>query len=216
MRKEEIIFEEFGNLSERQKEQIRMLGPLYEEWNSKINVISRKDIEELYLHHVLHSLSIAKVVEFPSGAEILDVGTGGGFPGIPLAILFPEVNFTLVDSVGKKTKVAAAVAQALGLENVTVLNCRVEDMGREKKFTYIVSRAVTDLSNFLPWVKGRYTHGIFYLKGGDLKRGGMLYNEIETAIKKVGIQKEKLTGFNIEDIFHYDFFEGKKIIFFAN
>lgn len=212
---EELIYKEFPFLSEKQKQQFAQLGPLYREWNAMINVISRKDIDSLYLHHILHSLAIAKIIDFPSGSSIMDVGTGGGFPGIPLAIRFPEVRFTLVDSVGKKIKVAQAVVDGIGLENVRVLNCRVEDMDRKEKFDFIVSRAVTDLGNFLPWVRGRYTKGIFYLKGGDLNKGGELYAEIEQGIKKAGISKDKVSGFNIADIFHYEFFEGKRIIFFA-
>ena len=212
---EELIYKEFPFLSEKQKRQFALLGPLYREWNAMINVISRKDIDSLYLHHVLHSLSIAKLIDFPSGSSVMDVGTGGGFPGIPLAILFPEVQFTLVDSVGKKIKVAQAVAEGIGLENVRVLNCRVEDMDKKEKFDFIVSRAVTNLENFLPWVRGRYTKGVFYLKGGNLNKGGELYNEIEQGIKKVGISRDKVSGFNIADIFHCEFFEGKRIIFFA-
>ena len=211
----ETIEKYFPLLSPLQKERFEALDALYRDWNAKINVISRKDMDNFYLHHVLHSLAIAKAVQFAPGENVLDIGTGGGFPGIPLAILFPEVRFTLVDSVGKKIKVAQAVVDGIGLENVRVLNCRVEDMDRKEKFDFIVSRAVTDLGNFLPWVRGRYTKGIFYLKGGDLNKGGELYAEIEQGIKKAGISKDKVSGFNIADIFHYEFFEGKRIIFFA-
>ena len=163
---EELIYKYFPNLTELQQERIKKLFPLYEEWNSKINVISRKDIDKLYLHHILHSLAIAKYINFMPGTKIIDVGTGGGFPGIPLAILFPECSFTLVDSIGKKTKVAQAVAEALDLKNVKVINARMEAV--DEKADFIVSRAVTELKNFLPWVKGKYLQGILYLKGGDI------------------------------------------------
>ena len=160
----DIIFSAFPNLSEEQKKQIEMLYPLYNEWNSKINVISRKDVDRLYLHHVLHSLAIAKYANennlFIDGMSIMDVGTGGGFPGIPLVIWFPKIKFVLVDSIGKKIKVVNEVSIALGLKNVVTVNGRAE-VGKEN-CDFIVSRAVTDLSNFLPWVKGQYSKGILY------------------------------------------------------
>ena len=211
----DIIFSAFPNLSEEQKKQIEMLYPLYNEWNSKINVISRKDVDRLYLHHVLHSLAIAKYANennlFIDGMSIMDVGTGGGFPGIPLAILFPNIKFVLVDSIGKKIKVVNEVSIALGLKNVVTVNGRAEDV--KENFDFIVSRAVTDLSNFLPWVKGKYSKGILYLKGGDLNEGGSLYNELKLAKFKYKIKDDNLI---IKDIYNYykdDFFTEKRLIF---
>ena len=172
----ETLRKYFTGLSDTQWEQLRMLRPLYEEWNAKINVISRKDIDNLYTNHVLHSLSIAKLVSFQAGSRILDVGTGGGFPGIPLAILFPEASFELVDSIGKKIKVVQAVTEALGLHNVTAEQARVESM--KGKYDFIVSRAVTDLPTFYQWVRKKalavsrhpIANGILYLKGGNLEK----------------------------------------------
>jgi len=172
----EIILGLFPDITPDQLSKYEAMEAQYDEWNSKINVISRKDIGGLYPHHVLHSLAIADYlrVQRPEtydkwvegGLEVLDLGTGGGFPGIPLAVLFPRVNFTLCDSVGKKTIVAGGVSQALGLKNVTVVNARAESLG--KAFDFVVSRAVTSLDNFYPWVKGRYRDSILYLKGGDI------------------------------------------------
>ena len=162
----EIISKYFKELSEEQQRQFRMLDELYRDWNAKLNVISRKDIDNLYEHHVLHSLAIAKALHFKPGTDILDFGTGGGFPGIPLAILFPEARFTLCDSVGKKTIVAQAVASALKLPNVKVVNARAESL--PETFDFVVSRAVASLPDFYPWVKGKYSGGILYLKGGDV------------------------------------------------
>lgn len=213
---EELVFKYFPNLNERQRARVKMLYPLYQEWNEKINVISRKDIDKLYLHHVLHSMAIAKYYSFPAGTKVMDVGTGGGFPGIPLAILFEECQFVLVDSIGKKTKVAQAVAEALGLENVTVVNARAEQV--EGKFDFIVSRAVTELKGFLPWVKGKYTQGILYLKGGDITwnnqfdKCGALLQEIETAAKTNKINREYINIANISNYFTEDFFAEKRII----
>ena len=213
---EELIFKYFPNLTELQKERFAKLYPLYEEWNGKINVISRKDIDKLYLHHVLHSLAIAKYISFMPGTKIIDVGTGGGFPGIPLAILFDECKFTLVDSIGKKTKVAQAVAEALELKNVTVINDRMEAVKEQADF--IVSRAVTELKNFLPWVKGKYTQGILYLKGGDItphkefEKKGALLQEIETAAKSNKIDMDYIAIADISNYFQEDFFNEKRII----
>ena len=170
----ELIKQYFPNLTETQYQQLEMLAPLYTEWNEKINVISRKDMEHFYERHVLHSLGIAKVIEFSPGTKVLDVGTGGGFPGIPLAILFPETNFFLVDSIGKKIKVVQEVAAALGLKNVRAAHTRAEDV--KEKFDFVVSRAVTRLINFYPWVHQKFSkkqqnsldNGILYLKGIDL------------------------------------------------
>lgn len=204
---ENIIYKYFPNLTEDQRAKFDALESLYRDWNSKINVISRKDMDSFYLHHVLHSLAISKMISFSDGATVLDVGTGGGFPGIPLAILFPNVEFTLCDSIGKKIKVVEGVATSLGLKNVKWVNARVETL--PQKFDYIVSRAVTDLSNFIPWVKNSYRNGIIYLKGGDLKE------EIEGCCRAKRVEKDKIMIFNIQDWFTEEFFESKKVIFIA-
>lgn len=164
----------FPNLTTEQKDKLSQLKDLYEEWNAQINVISRKDMDEFYERHVLHSLGIAKIMEFTPGSSVLDIGTGGGFPGIPLAILFPEVQFHLVDSIGKKIKVVTEVAKALNLSNVRATHARAEDI--KEQFDFIVSRAVTAMPAFLTWTKGKIKasnnnplqNGILYLKGGDL------------------------------------------------
>lgn len=199
----------FPNLSPQQTEQFSRLKELYEEWNSQINVISRKDIENFYERHVLHSLAIAKVMEFSDGAEIMDIGTGGGFPGIPLAILFPECRFTLVDSIGKKVKVAAGVAESLGLKNVTTIHERAEKI--DHKFDFIVSRAVTAMPDFIRWTKNKFkpkntnplANGILYLKGGDLKE----------EMKEV---KKFYKFYDIPDFFSEPFFETKKVVYVRN
>ncbi|MEF9986016.1 MAG: 16S rRNA (guanine(527)-N(7))-methyltransferase RsmG [Bacteroidales bacterium] len=214
---EELIYKIFPNLSPKQKEQIGALYPLYEDWNSKINVISRKDIEKLYLHHVLHSLAIAKFIElsniikFGNGTKILDVGTGGGFPGIPLAIMFPQADFLLIDSIGKKIKVVEEIAGAIGLKNVRAVKARAEEI--TDNFDYIVSRAVTDLSTFFPWVRGKYSKGIIYLKGGDITHGGTLATEIDNALGITGIKRKSITICEIDTWFKDEFFKEKKVIF---
>jgi 16S rRNA (guanine527-N7)-methyltransferase len=170
----ERIKKYFPDLTQAQLQQLEMLQPLYTDWNNQINVISRKDIENIYLHHVLHSLAIARVITFVPGTKVLDVGTGGGFPGIPLAILFPEVSFLLVDSIGKKIKVVKEVAAALGLTNVDTAVSRAEQI--KTQFDFVVSRAVTQLPVFVPWVRKNISgnshnaikNGILYLKGGDI------------------------------------------------
>src|ERR1700760_199144 len=172
----ERLFQYFPDLTDEQQRQFEQLPELYNFWNSQINVISRKDIDELFERHVLHSLGIAKVMPFLPGEKVLDVGTGGGFPGIPLAILFPETNFYLVDSIGKKIKVVQEVAKALNLKNVRASHNRAEEVN--EKFDFVVSRAVTRLKEFYPWVKGKFNrqsknqlpNGILYLKGGDLEQ----------------------------------------------
>lgn len=203
----EIIFSYFSNLTELQKKQFEQLLPLYKEWNEKINVVSRKDIDLLYERHVLHSLGIAKIVSFRPGTKILDVGTGGGFPGIPLAILFPECKFHLVDSIGKKITVVKEVAAALGLKNVTTQQIRAE--GLKEKYDFVVSRAVTDLSEFVKWVNGKFNkqvifneldNGILYLKGGDL----------EEELKPFG---NDTTVFPLNAFFKEEFFETKKVVY---
>ncbi len=206
MQDKEIIFHYFPDLTESQKEQFSKLFALYSEWNEKINVISRKDIENLYINHVLHSLGIAKVMSFKQDASVLDVGTGGGFPGIPLAILFPETNFHLVDSIGKKITVVNAVAESLGLKNVKGEQIRAEQI--KGKYDFIVSRAVTRLKEFYGWihqrVKDKSVHeldnGILYLKGGDLE-------EELTELRK------PYSLYNLSDYFKEDFFETKKVVY---
>lgn len=201
----EIVFKYFPNLSDVQREQFLLLEELYKDWNQKINVVSRKDIDELYLRHVLHSLGIAKIQLFKDGSSVLDVGTGGGFPGIPLAILFPNVKFTLVDSIGKKIKVVEEVMEGLALENVTAKNSRVEDVKGE--FDFIVSRAVAAMPTFTYWVKGKIKkeslhnrkNGILYLKGGDLTEELSGYKNAEIS--------------NLTDYFEEDFFETKKVVY---
>ena len=202
----DLILKYFPNLSERQKEQFAALPELYADWNSKINVISRKDMDNFVEHHVLHSLAIAKVITFKSMADVMDLGTGGGFPGIPLAIMFPDTNFYLVDSIGKKIKVVKDVAEQLQLKNVTAEQIRAEQV--QKDFDFVVSRAVTDLSQFVGWVRGKMSdiqyhklhNGIIYLKGGDLSE------EIAPFRKKVRL-------FDISDFFEEPYFETKKVIY---
>ncbi len=208
-----IITRYFPTLDNRQLERFARLEPLYREWNERINVISRKDIDALAEHHILHSLAIAKFCAFKPGTRILDVGTGGGFPGIPLAIFFPQCQFTLVDSIGKKIKVVQAVADALALDNVTALQARCEQLNG--KFDFVVSRAVTGLDTFVPWVWPQITpgatqavpNGIIYLKGGDLKE--------ELAATRNILPKDALPPeeYNISKWFDNEFFETKKLIY---
>ncbi len=196
----------FPNLTEEQYDRLGMLQSLYAEWNARINVISRKDIESLNERHVLHSLSIAKFIQFRAGTSILDIGTGGGFPGIPLAILFPESQFTLVDSIGKKIKVVEAISKALQLQNVTGIHTRAEQVNQ--KFDFVVSRAVTRMNSFLPWTKNLFNkenkndipNGIIYLKGGDLR-------------EELSEIKLKYQIHNIAEDFKEEFFETKKIVY---
>lgn len=199
-----ILVKEFPDVTESQIAKFRLLEGLYREWNARINVISRKDMDELYSHHVLHSLAIARFCPELSG-EVLDLGTGGGFPGIPLAIMFPEVRFTLCDSIGKKIKVADAVAGAVGLDNVETVNARAESLG--KKFDYIVSRAVTSLDNFLPWVDGQYSKGILYLKGGDINE------EIAQAGRKCHLKPSSVHTWPISTWLKDNYFDSKYVIF---
>jgi 16S rRNA (guanine527-N7)-methyltransferase len=191
-------------LTELQISQFSELKKLYGEWNEKINVVSRKDIDELYLRHVLHSLAIAKVQAFEPGSRILDVGTGGGFPGIPLAIMFPESDFHLVDSIGKKIKVVNGVAESLGLDNLKASHMRAEKA--DGKYDFVVSRAVTRMESFVPWIKGKVSkhhnhelkNGILYLKGGDLTE------------ELSGFPTAKI--FDIKDFFEESFFDTKKVV----
>ena len=199
------ILNYFPHLSSSQKEQFSELGPLYAEWNERINVISRKDIEALYLRHVLHSLGIAKVQDFLPGSRVLDIGTGGGFPGVPLAIMFPETKFVLVDSIGKKIKVVGEVARELGLENVEAVHGRAEK--QKGQFDFIVSRAVTNMSDFVKWTRKKFLkesrhslpNGILYLKGGDLRE------ELKPF--------PKARIYPLSDYFEEDFFETKKVVY---
>ena len=202
----EIIFHYFPDLTDLQKRQFGELQALYEEWNEKINVISRKDIDNLYVNHVLHSLGIAKTVSFKPGAKILDVGTGGGFPGIPLAILFPETQFHLVDSIGKKITVVQEVSNALGLKNVKAEQIRAEQIKGE--YDFIVSRAVTRLKEFYGWIHRKINkqsvhslyNGILYLKGGDLD-------------EEMAELKKPHQIFDLSDYFKEEFFETKKVVY---
>lgn len=195
----DIIYQYFPKLSEVQRKQFAELGDLYAHWNAQINVVSRKDIHSLYLHHVLHSLGIAKFINFTPGTHVLDVGTGGGFPGIPLAILFPEVQFRLVDSIGKKIKVVREVATAIGLKNVEADHIRAEQL--DERFDFVVSRAVTRLVDFYPWVRNKFLkkdknaipNGILYLKGGDLRE------EIREA--RLRAEVHALSAYFAEDFF---------------
>lgn len=201
----ELIYSHFPDLTERQRDQFAALQDLYLEWNAKINVISRKDMESFYEKHVLHSLGIAKVYSFQPGQKVLDVGTGGGFPGIPLAILFPETQFHLVDSIGKKIKVVLAVAEALSLENVRADHGRAEEF--KGPYDFVVSRAVTQMQRFVPWIKGKISqknldadriNGLLYLKGGDLA-------------EELGTMKARIS--NLSNVFTSEFFETKKVVY---
>lgn len=202
----ELILKYFPNLSEQQKTQFAALYDLYTDWNSKINVISRKDITNLYEHHVLHSLGIAKVINFTPDTQIMDLGTGGGFPGIPLAILFPEVQFHLVDSIGKKVKVATEVANAIGLKNVTFRHCRAEE--EKRKFDFVVSRAVMPLGDLIKIIHKNIRqeqhnvlpNGLICLKGGELEQETMPV-------------KHKTMLYDLKDEFTEDFFKTKKVVY---
>lgn len=201
-----LVKKYFPEITEQQESQFNQLLPLYKEWNEKINVVSRKDIENLMLHHVLHSLAIAKFLPFRPGTEVLDVGTGGGFPGIPLAILFPETQFLLVDSIGKKIKVVEGIAEALGLSNVQAKHMRAEDVDQD--FEFIVSRAVTRLTPFYYWVKNKISPNHFHTQrnGLLLLKGGELTEEIAELGKKVKVTE--LTSY-----FKEDFFDTKKLVY---
>ena len=202
----DIITKYFPTLSQEQKEQFAALYDLYYDWNSKINVISRKDIENLYLHHILHSLAIAKYITFKPGTTIMDMGCGGGFPGIPLAIMFPEVKFHLVDSIGKKVRVATEIATAIGLKNVTFRHCRAEE--EKQKFDYVVSRAVMPLTDLLKIIRKNISteqrnalpNGLICLKGGELE-------------KEVMPVKNRTDFFDLCTVFEEEFFETKKVVY---
>ena len=201
-----LILKYFPEITDEQKQQFEKLEQLYTEWNEKINVISRKDMDGLYEKHILHSLGIAKVMPFADGTKVLDIGTGGGFPGIPLAILFPEVSFTLIDSIGKKIKVVEAVSEGLGLKNVTAVHGRAEKL--KEKFHFVVSRAVTQMPEFLRWLTGKFEkeqfngkhNGVLYLKGGDL------------AEELAGLRCEI---FQLKNYFEEEFFDTKKVVYLS-
>lgn len=201
-----VIEKYFPNLTEKQISQFTKLESLYGEWNEKINVISRKDMDSLYEKHILHSLGIAKIMDFAPGTKVLDIGTGGGFPGIPLAILYPDTQFTLVDSIGKKITVVNAVAEGIGLENLTGIHGRAEKV--KEKFHFVVSRAVTQMPEFLRWLRGKFEkeqfnpkhNGVLYLKGGDL------------AEELAGLRCEL---FNLKNYFDEEFFDTKKVVYLS-
>lgn len=203
---EEIIFQYFKDINDEQRAQFRALGPLYQEWNAKINVISRKDIDNLYMHHVLHSLGIAKVVNFKPGSNILDIGTGGGFPGIPLAILFPNCKFKLIDSIGKKTKVAAAVANAIGLKNVIVEHRNVIE--EKNKYDFVVSRAVMNASDLVKLIRKNVSkeqrnalpNGLVCLKGGDMT-------------EEIAPFRNHSEVWDLKSYFDDEFFDTKKVMY---
>lgn len=205
----ELLLKYFPNLDEKQKEQFAALRELYTDWNAKINVISRKDIGNLYEHHVLHSLGIAKVIRFSSGTKIMDLGTDGGFPGIPLAIFFPEVKFHLVDSIGKKVRVASEVANSIGIKNATFSHARAEEV--KDLYDFVVSRAVMPLADLMKIVRKKIsTHqqnalpnGLICLKGGELKHETMPF-------------RNKTTMWNLSDYFNEKFFETKKVVYVAS
>lgn len=202
----ELVLKYFPDITSEQKDQFAELEILYKDWNEKINVISRKDTESLYEKHILHSLGIAKVMEFADNTKVLDIGTGGGFPGIPLAILFPNAQFTLVDSIGKKITVVKGVAESLGLKNVTAHHMRAEQL--KEKFHFVVSRAVTQMPVFLTWLRGKFEkdqfnpkhNGVLYLKGGDLGE------------ELAGIKCEI---FQLKNYFEEEFFDTKKVVYLS-
>ena len=203
-----IVLDEFPETTEEQLSRYCMMEGLYRDWNARINVISRKDIDGFYEHHVLHSLGIASFWRregiVPEKGTVLDLGTGGGFPGIPLAIMFPQLEFTLCDSIGKKILVAGEVASALGLDNVTAVNARAESL--PQVFDFVVSRAVTSLDNFYPWVRGKFTEGIFYLKGGDVNA------EISTLMKKERLKAGSIHTWKIDNWLADEYFAEKFVI----
>lgn len=204
--KHELIKRYFPEITEQQEAQFEALGALYEEWNTRINVVSRKDMEHLYTRHILHSLAIAKVCQFEAGAKVIDIGCGGGFPSIPLAILFPEVEFVGVDSIGKKIRVVEGVRDGAKIENLRALNCRAESVG--EKFDYVVSRAVTEMARFMPWAwpllrkgeRGTLPNGVLYLKGGELA-------------EELAATRRRWDIYDIRTMFDDEFFETKKVVY---
>lgn len=202
----QLIKRYFPDITSHQEEQFACLGELYGEWNARINVVSRKDMEHLYTRHILHSLSIAKVCRFKAGAKVVDIGCGGGFPSVPLAIMFPDVEFVGVDSIGKKIKVVEGVAMGANIKNLRAVNSRAEQLG--EKFDYVVSRAVTEMSKFMPWAwvllrrgeAGTLRNGILYLKGGDLA-------------EELALTRRKWDIYEIGSMFDDEFFETKRVVY---
>ena len=200
------IIKYFPDITERQKEQFERLGALYEEWNARINVVSRKDMEHLYTRHILHSLAIAKVCQFEAGARVVDIGCGGGFPSVPLAIMFPEVEFVGCDSIAKKIRVVEGIKEGAEINNLRAVNCRAEQLG--EKFDYVVSRAVTEMARFMPWAwpllrkgqKGTLPNGILYLKGGDLA-------------EELAATRRHWDLYDIRTMFDDEFFDTKRVVY---
>ena len=201
-----MIIKYFPDITERQKEQFERLGTLYQEWNARINVVSRKDMEHLYTRHILHSLAIAKVCQFEAGARVLDIGCGGGFPSVPLAIMFPETEFVGCDSIAKKIRVVEGVKEGAEINNLRAVNCRAEQLG--EKFDYVVSRAVTEMARFMPWAwpllrkgqKGTLPNGILYLKGGELA-------------EELAATRRHWDLYDIHTMFDDEFFDTKRVVY---
>ena len=202
----DLIVRYFPDITEQQREQFERLGSLYNEWNARINVVSRKDMEHLYTRHILHSLAIAKVCQFEAGARVLDIGCGGGFPSVPLAIMFPEVEFVGCDSIAKKIRVVEGVKEGAEIHNLRAVNCRAEQLG--EKFDYVVSRAVTEMARFMPWAwpllrkgeRGTLPNGILYLKGGELA-------------EELAATRRNWDIYDIRTMFDDEFFDTKRIVY---
>ena len=202
----DLIIKYFPDITERQKQQFESLGALYEEWNARINVVSRKDMEHLYTRHILHSLAIAKVCQFEAGARVVDIGCGGGFPSVPLAIMFPEVEFVGCDSIAKKIRVVEGIKEGAGIDNLTAVNSRAEQLGQ--KFDYVVSRAVTEMARFMPWAwpllrkgqRGTLPNGILYLKGGELA-------------EELAATRRHWDLYDIRTMFDDEFFDTKRVVY---
>ena len=202
----DLILSYFPDITERQQQQFESLGALYEEWNARINVVSRKDMEHLYTRHILHSLAIAKVCQFEAGARVVDIGCGGGFPSVPLAIMFPEVEFVGCDSIAKKIRVVEGIKAGAGIDNLTAVNSRAEQLGQ--KFDYVVSRAVTEMARFMPWAwpllrkgqKGTLPNGILYLKGGELA-------------EELAATRRHWDLYDIRTMFDDEFFDTKRVVY---
>jgi 16S rRNA (guanine527-N7)-methyltransferase len=202
----DLIIKYFPDITERQKQQFESLGALYEEWNARINVVSRKDMEHLYTRHILHSLAIAKVCQFEAGARVVDIGCGGGFPSVPLAIMFPEVEFVGCDSIAKKIRVVEGIKAGAGIDNLTAVNSRAEQLGQ--KFDYVVSRAVTEMARFMPWAwpllrkgeRGSLPNGILYLKGGELA-------------EELAATRRHWDLYDIRTMFDDEFFDTKRVVY---
>ena len=202
----DLIIRYFPDITERQRQQFESLGALYEEWNARINVVSRKDMEHLYTRHILHSLAIAKVCQFEAGARVVDIGCGGGFPSVPLAIMFPEVEFVGCDSIAKKIRVVEGIKAGAGIDNLTAVNSRAEQLGQ--KFDYVVSRAVTEMARFMPWAwpllrkgqRGTLPNGILYLKGGELA-------------EELAATRRHWDLYDIRTMFDDEFFDTKRVVY---